>query len=103
MPAFPCPPVRGSPKARFSTLPSTPRRRKMPILCAQKRTAARNESDPPITQRWEHFLSSRSDPAAAIEKVKTRCLLSKDCAPSICFGNLHERGKEPLTALPTVP
>jgi hypothetical protein len=75
----------------------------MPILCAQKRTAARSESDPPITQRWEHFLSSLGDSAAAIEKVKTRRLLSKNCARSISFANLHERGKEPLSALPTVP
>jgi hypothetical protein len=32
---------------------SIQKRRKIPIHCAQNSIAARNESDPPITRRWE--------------------------------------------------
>jgi hypothetical protein len=74
----------------------------MPILCAQKPTAARNESDQPITRRWEHFLSSPGDSTAAVEKTKTRRFFSKNCARTISFANLREHGKEALTAFPTV-
>ena len=45
------PPAPALQRARFSTLPSIPRRRKTPILCAQNSIAAPNESHPPITPR----------------------------------------------------
>jgi hypothetical protein len=61
----------------------------MPILCAQNSTAARNESHPPITQRWEHFLAAPSDSETAIEKVKTRLSCSKNCARTLSFANLR--------------
>src|ERR1700691_1605095 len=77
MPSFPCPPVRGSQKARFSTLPSTPRRQKIPILSAQNSIAARNESHTPITRRWERDVSSIGESAPSTEKVKTRLFLRK--------------------------
>src|SRR5580700_3150230 len=75
--SFPCPRVRGSLKARFSTLPSIPGRRKIPILSAQNSIAARNESHTPITRRWERDVSSIGESSPSIEKVKTRLLLSK--------------------------
>ena len=57
-PRFLCPTAQALLRARFSTSPSIPRRRKTPIRSAQNSIAAANESHPPITLKCERVTLS---------------------------------------------